>query len=332
MTEWTEAQVIEEISRIFPTRNDLVERGIGDDCAVMQQGLKLITTDASIEGVHFDLRWMSLADAAYRCMTSNVSDIAAMGTYAGPFTLALGLPASLDFSEISKAVSALRACISDHDLKDCWLIGGDVVRSPFAMFSVTVFAPRPEWPVVCRNTANPGDAIIAMGHLGHAAAGLDIFSSGLYRHEICQQKEIETVLNAFKRPRALTQLGPLLAQNRLITAMMDLSDGIKTDLPRLLKQSHCGAQIQIDALQPDECLVKVSEIQHTDPVNWMLCGGEDFGLLVTAPEQNIAQIQNLAKQHKIPCCILGKCTKSEEIFWLENHEISSRKDSSFKHF
>ena len=75
---WTENQVIEEISRIFTPRPDIAPLGIGDDCAVFRDGLNLITTDAAVEGVHFDLSWMSLADAAYRCTTANLSDVASM--------------------------------------------------------------------------------------------------------------------------------------------------------------------------------------------------------------------------------------------------------------
>ncbi len=333
MTEWTEAQVIDEISRTFPVREDLVERGIGDDCAVMQNDMKLITTDASIEGVHFDLRWMSVADAAYRCMTSNVSDIAAMGAYAGPFTLALGLPPSLDFYEIRKAIQAIKSCIIDHELEDCWLIGGDVVRSPFVMFSVTVLGKRPEWPVVCRNTAKPGDTVIAMGNLGHAAAGLALFDSGTYLDENrIKSCSLEPLLKAFCRPKALTGVGPILAKNRLVSSMMDLSDGIRTDLPRLLKQSQCGAVIDLDALVPDKCLLRACDVLQCDARDWMACGGEDFGLLMTATVDNVSKIEKIASENDIPCIILGKCTQNSDLIWNENGRLSSRKDQSFAHF
>ena len=331
MSDWTEAQIIEEISRIFPMRSEIVERGIGDDCALMHDGMKLITTDASIEGVHFDLHWMTLADAAYRCMTSNVSDIAAMGAFAGPFTLALGLPVSLEFDEIRLAISAIKKCIEDHRLPDCWLIGGDVVRCDSAMFSVTVLAKCPEWPVVYRNTASPGDAIIALGHLGYAAAGLDLFKSGLFRNDsLISEFDLFPLLNAFRRPLALTQFGPLIAQNRCISAMMDLSDGIRTDLPRLLAQSHCGADVFLDRLIPDNRLLNASELVHCDPMDWMICGGEDFGLLVTSKTPEI--VFKFANEQHIPCCILGLCTDKPDISWFENGRYSTRKNISFSHF
>lgn len=333
MAEWTEAQVIDEISRTFPVREDLVERGIGDDCAVMQNGMKLITTDASIEGVHFDLRWMSVADAAYRCMTSNVSDIAAMGAYAGPFTLAWGLPSSLDFSEIRKAIQAIKTCLNDHGLPDCWLIGGDVVRSQVVMFSVTVLGKCPEWPVVCRNTAKPGDIVMAMGKLGYAAAGLALFESSIYldktRINACS---LEPLLQAFRRPKALTNAGPILAKNRLVSSMMDLSDGVRTDLPRLLKQSRCGAVLDLDVLVPDDCLSRAADVLQCDARDWMACGGEDFGLLMTAPVDNVGKIEKIAAENGIPCVILGKCTCDSDVIWNENGQVSLRKDLSFSHF
>ena len=126
---WTESDVIEAIMEVFPSRRDLVTLGIGDDCAVLARGERLVTTDASVEGVHFDVAWMTLADAAYRCLTSNLSDVAAMGGEPGCFTLALGLRPDLGFDEIRGAIGAMRQCVEEHGLSRCALVGGDVVRS-----------------------------------------------------------------------------------------------------------------------------------------------------------------------------------------------------------
>ena len=154
MSGWRESDVIALITELFPGRSDILARGIGDDCAVFCRGQRLISTDASIEGVHFNLDWMTPGDAAYRCLSSNISDIAAMGAEPGVFTMALGLPGEMAFDDIRGIFLNLKQCIADHGLDGCWLVGGDVVRSPVLMFSITILGELPPWPIVCRNGAS----------------------------------------------------------------------------------------------------------------------------------------------------------------------------------
>ena len=331
MSHWSEEQVIQAIQDIFPPREDVASCGIGDDCAVLRPGLELITTDASVEGVHFDLSWISLADAAYRCMTSNVSDAAAMGAYAGPFTLALGLREDIKFNEILSAIQAIKDCIKTHELSDCWLIGGDVVRSSQVFFSITVLSPKPAWPVVLRSGAKPGDAILALGRLGMSAVGLELYRRG-FDKKCNSQSAYAPYLKAFCRPHALTSLGPDIARLKLAHAMMDISDGIRTDLPRLMKQSHCGAHVDIDGLLPNIDFMHICNEIGLDPIDAMCCGGEDFGLLVTTPPQNVAIIQKYACTHQVPCYEIGVCTGSKNVEWFEQGKPSLRMDTSFSHF
>ena len=327
MTHWTEAQIIQMIAHHFGPRPDLAPHGIGDDCACICDNQRLISTDASIENVHFDLNWMTLADAAYRCLTSNISDVAAMGAYAGPFTLALGLPPTLAFDQIHDAIAALRQCIDDHCLPNCWLVGGDVVRSPFAFFSITILGNLPEWPFVTRNGAQPGDLIYVAGNPGYAAAGLEIC-----RQTRPYQPEFKPFLNAFKRPLALTSFGPIIAQNRLATAMMDLSDGIFCDLPRLAAQSHIGAIIQTQNLVPSLELESLAKTLGIPPLDWMICGGEDFGLLVTVAPNHQHDFEILADSCHIPHQKIGICTSQPDIQWMNGNDPIQICDHSFSHF
>ena len=326
-SHWTESQIIRMIAQHFGHRADITSIGIGDDCACIREDLRLITTDASIEGVHFDLSWMSLADAAYRCMASNVSDVAAMGAYAGAFTLALGLRPDLSFDEIEAAIAALAQCVRDHGLENCWLVGGDVVRSPVVMFSVTVLGKTPEWPVVTRSGAHPGDAIYLVGNAGYAAAGLE-----LCRQNLDRCPEFEPFLKAFCRPLVQTTFGPLVARHGLATAMMDTSDGLFTDLPRLLEQSHIGATVYIDRLKPDNALAHIAQITGKNARDWMICGGEDFGLIVTVSAQNCASFERLAGDTNTPYQKIGTCTEQTGIKWFERNHAVAVCDQSFSHF
>ena len=211
-----------------------------------------------------------------------------MGAYAGPFTLAAGLNPKLAFDEIRDAIDAIRQCIEDHGLDKCWLVGGDVVRSDQTFFSITQLGNQPEWPAVYRNGARPGDIILAIGNIGMSAAGLEILTK--HPRQTSRDARFEPFIKAFKRPVACAKIGPELAKHRLVTAMMDISDGIQTDLPRLLKQSKCGAEMQIEAFRPSHEMIQVAQILQANPVDWMTSGGEDFGLIMTCNEKNVIKL------------------------------------------
>lgn len=324
-----EHEIIAAIREVFPQRPELSPCGIGDDCAVLCDGLVLLTTDASVEGVHFDLSWMTAADAAYRCMTSNVSDVAAMGAYAGPFSLALGLPPTMSEADILSVIEALKTCISDHGLEDCWLIGGDVVRSPSLMFSVTVLGKRPSWPLVYRSGARPGHHILLVGNPGMSAAGLEVCRRGLHTGDCAGYRPF---LEAFRRPKALTELGPLLAREGWVSAMMDTSDGVKTDLPRLLTQSGCGADLEVERFEPSQAMMRLGQELGVDARDWMMCGGEDFGLLMTTEPKYVKMIKCVAHEHGVSCYDIGICTSFSGLRWFEGETLSRRADLSFLHF
>ena len=328
---WTENQVIEEISRIFTPRPDIAPLGIGDDCAVFRDGLNLITTDAAVEGVHFDLSWMSLADAAYRCTTANLSDVASMGAEPSGFTLALCLRPDLGFESIRDAILAIKQCIADHNLDDCWLIGGDVVRSSVVSFSITMLGKKPNYPVLRRCGASDGDVIAVLGNIGHSAAGLELCRRNLmFADAISTYKPY---LDAFKRPKALCHVGIAIAKERLAHAMMDVSDGIMTDLGRMLESSHCGGIVDVGVLKPTESMSALARELLVQPRGWMLCGGEDFSLLVAIPKSNVDAVKSICQQHKVDYTQLGHCHKNiNGIRWMDGRDEVHLKNTSFVHF
>ena len=328
---WTENKVIEEISCVFSPRPDIAPLGIGDDCAVFRDGLNLITTDASTEGVHFDLSWMSLADAAYRCLTANLSDVASMGAVPSGFTLALCLRPDLAFEAIRGAIDALKQCIEDHGLKDCWLIGGDVVRSCIVSFSITMLGQKPNYPVVRRDGARDGDLIAVIGHLGHSAAGLEICRRNLMFDGM--NEKYAPFLSAFKRPKALCRIGCALAEKRLLHAMMDLSDGVMTDLERMLASSRCGCVAEIGAFKPDAAMEALAEEFCVQPRSWMVCGGEDYSLLTAFPKENLEAVREICLNNSSSLTVLGHCDKRiRGIRWMDGANEVRLKNVSFVHF
>lgn len=329
---WSESLIIEEIQKIFPPRADIASIGIGDDCAALKRPASLVTTDAAVEGVHFDLRWMTLADALYRCLSANLSDIAAMGAVPTAFTLAIGLKNTFPFSEIRNAILAMKDCLNDHNLRQCTLVGGDVVRSPQAVFSITMMAPAPPWKTVTRSGARPGDAILWIGNMGCAAAGLAICQTpGALENPTLAA--YGNFLANFKRPTAQTAIAPLLAKTRLVHAMMDTSDGLMTDLPRMLAMSRCGADIRLDDIRPNDAMRQLAQNLNKDPMDWMICGGEDFALLVTSAPGDIEKIAEYARICHAPCKKIGTCTqKNGHIRWLKDGAEVFPKNTGFSHF
>lgn len=328
---FTEFDVIQAIQRIFPTRPEITPLGIGDDCALLARPGNLITTDASVEDIHYDLSYVSLAEAAYRCLASNLSDIAAMGGYATSWTLVLGLKPGFEFAEIERSIQALRQCLEDHQLPDAWLVGGDVVCAYKSFFSITVLGQCQidihHWAPIKRSGAKPGDAVAVFGFPGRAAAGLDqLMRFG--KNNIVDPATVQAFLN----PHALTQLGPALAQNELVSAMMDTSDGIYTDLPRLLAQSNAGAIIDVETFNPDEPLQRQARALQTSPLKYQLCGGEDYGLIATVPNRNIDTVRKLAYSMGIPVAFIGTITDNHDLVWTRQGQAFTPKDQSFRHF
>ncbi len=324
-----ESAIIQMIHDVFPDDEAITPLGIGDDCAFAAQPGHLITTDASVENVHYDLRYVSFADAAYRCLASNLSDIAAMGAHASAWTLALGLKPSMHEDEVRSAIEAMKRCLQDHQSK-AWLIGGDVVRSEMSFFSITMWGDCCEgertWPPVTRRGAKPGDKIVLLGTPGRAAAGFDGLSQG---HAIP-----DTIARAFLRPRALTTLAPKLAERNLLHAMMDTSDGLFTDLPRMLAQSGAGAQIELEAFDKilDEDLNKAARACQKSPSHYKIFGGEDYGLLTAIDAAKVEQVMDLAYLEAIPVSVVGTITLAPGLVWTRNGIPVSLDDFSFKHF
>ena len=329
-----ESDIIRAIHQRFPDRFDITSIGIGDDCAVLNEPCPLVTTDASVEGVHFDFSFMTFADAAYRCLASNLSDIAAMGGRAVAWTLALGLGCGFLESDLQAGLDAMGACLLDHGLPDAWLVGGDVVRSPHVFMSVTMWGkcetPDKTWTPVTRAGARPGDILVLMGQAGYAAAGLELlqkYGSGL------EDAHVRRVVDHFLRPVALTRLGPALACEGLVRAMMDTSDGLFADLPRLLERSGVGAEIDLDVLdRPDQPLDAAAAKTGRPSWYYRVYGGEDYGLLAAVPANALDRVENLAYLHGVPMFRIGKVVPTHGIRWLKNGMPENMADNSFCHF
>jgi thiamine-monophosphate kinase len=248
--------------------------GIGDDAALWQPSRShraAITSDSLVEGVHFSSDLMTLEDAGWRAMMANASDLAAMGARPLLATVALAFPIERNIEELYDLYRGLAAAARVAKLS---IVGGDLSRSPVVSVVVAAVGEVRPSNVKTRAGALPGDAIAVTGPLGAARAGLEAAKQS----DALSGSELESALQAFRRPRARFGEGRFLAVSRNAHAMMDCSDGLSTDLDRLCAASGVGAVL--DRVPVAAAANTLARRRGEDPEEFALAGGEDFELLV----------------------------------------------------
>jgi thiamine-monophosphate kinase len=284
----SEKGIIERIRQQTKSGSGELLLGIGDDCAVIKRGsgfVELVTTDTLIEKVHFDLAWHPPELLGRKAASVNLSDVAAMGGRPRYCLLSLALP--VDFTEawLDQFMAGFMAALTEHETL---LIGGDTVKSESGYaISVTVMGEAPEAEILLRSVARPGDLIMVSGPLGNAAAGLEICRRGL----VDENDGWRELIAAHLDPAPETALGRTLAASGLVNAMMDLSDGLATDLAHLCSESGVAAEIDGSSLPIADNLRDAAESLGCDPMLWALSGGEDYRLLFTVPAADCEKLR-----------------------------------------
>jgi thiamine-monophosphate kinase len=261
------------------TEDEIIEalrpltRGIGDDAALWQPSRShrsAISSDMLVEGVDFTRDAMSLEDAGWRAMAANLSDLAAMGARPLLATVALGIPKTTGVEEILQLYRGLAACAARCKLA---IVGGDLSRASALTIAITVVGEVRASNAKTRAGGRPGDVLAVTGALGAARAGLELTRKD---ERIAGELKAEA-LQAFRRPQPRIAEGRFFGASRNVTAMMDLSDGLSTDVHRLARSSECGAKL--DAIPVAEPARALAQARGEDPERFALAGGEDFELL-----------------------------------------------------
>ncbi len=310
-----EREIIAHFAKLAATGGPGLIQGIGDDCAVVQKddsSVWLLTMDTLVESVHFDCSWHPPEKLGRKAVSVNVSDIAAMGGKPAFILLSVGLPPDFDpqwFDAFSRGVTS--ACRE----YGCFVIGGDTVCSPERLhFTLTVIGEAEARKVVYRTGAQPEDTIWVSGELGLAAAGLALFTTGTGGEDPAFEKLMEAHLN----PQARVEFGYRLADLGCVHAMMDLSDGLATDLAHLCKRSEVGARIIAATLPKGKGISSAAEITGNDPHQWAIGGGEDYELLFTAHPQDSERILRLAKECNLDLFQVGTIHSGRGVTLVRN--------------
>ena len=257
--------------RISRASGGAVTVGIGDDASVLsipKNRELLVTTDFSLEGIHFRREWHPPESVGHRCLARGLSDIAAMGGEPMAAFLSLALPANLPQEWVDQFLEGLLKLAKRFNVQ---LAGGDTAESPHGvMADIVVIGSVPKDKAVLRSGAQPGDRIYVTGQLGGSAAALALLRSGKRRLD---PKSFPS--HFFPEPRI--EVGRILREKRIATSMIDLSDGLSTDISHLSEESGCGAEIREEAI-PRARIDKRREVD----LDLALHGGEDYELLFTA--------------------------------------------------
>jgi len=328
----TERRLIEIIRRAA-RRAPAVRVGIGDDCAVLEPAagsLLLATTDLLIEDVHFRRRWATPTDIGWKSLAVNVSDIAAMGGRPRWGLIALACPEAVTVEEAEAFYTGVQALATEHDVA---IVGGDTSSSPRGwVVNVTLLGEAVRAPIV-RSTARVGDVIAVTGSLGRSAAGLALLEANPAPAGVGGDARAD-VTAAHLRPRPRTREGLWLSEAGGVTSMIDLSDGLATDLGHLCEESGTGARVDLGRIPVEASVHAVARALDRDALTWATGGGEDYELLLTAAPDALDRLAGgLVRATGTKLTAVGRMMRAAEgIQYLdaEGHAVSVR--PGFEHF
>jgi thiamine-monophosphate kinase len=278
--------LIKHIASLFPSHFPPGLEGIGNDCAVIpfRDHLSyLVTTDLLNENVHFIKSKTNPADLGYKSLAVNFSDIAAMGGKPQYAFLSLGLPPDTSLDWVNAFLTGFRQLTQETGVL---LLGGDTTRAQQIVINILLIGLIETSHIKRRSQARTGDLICCTGNVGDSGAGLKVILEGLPQDDLAQ-----SLVQAHVRPRPHLEEGIWLAEQAGVHAMMDLSDGIDSDIQRIMEESHCGAHIQVESLPLSSALRGVSQRCGWQAENLGLTGGEDYCLLVTIDPKEFLFLQ-----------------------------------------
>ena len=301
---------------------------IGDDCAVLPKDSEtdtVITTDLLVEDVDFKLEWSKPEFIGHKALAVSLSDVAAMGAKPVWAMISIGVPKAIwetDF--IDKFYEGWFALAKQFNVE---LVGGDVSRTPDKVVIDSIAAGEvKKGQAVLRSGAKVGDLIFVTGDLGGAATGLKLLQDG----EKFDDSKHQNLLSRQLAPRPQTEIGRLLGAGNLATAMIDLSDGLSSDLSHVCRASKVGAKIFADKIPLDENLYFNNQ-SFNEKINLAFNGGEDYELLFTVDREKYFHAENEFKKPNFSR--IGEITANAEMIELiGDAKTEILQPKGFRHF
>ena len=329
--------LIEELTKSFKVKNNSTIKGVGDDAAVLDYSNRkaLVTTDLLLEGIHFDLTYVPLRHLGYKAAVVNFSDIYAMNGTPKQITVSLGVSKRFTVEHIKELYEGIKLACEIYGVD---LIGGDTSASVTGLLiSITCIGEGEEGKIVYRSGAKENDLICVSGDLGAAYMGLQL----LERERVASagQKDFqpqfggkEYIIERQLKPEARKDIIEILAKNGIQpTAMMDVSDGLSSELLHICQESNVGCRVYEERIPIDYQTAVMAEELNMNVTVVAMNGGEDYELLFTVPlemHEKISQIEGIR--------IIGHVTKPELGCFMQSRDdneiaISAQGWNAFRH-
>lgn len=307
--------LISRLTESFPLRNNSSRKGVGDDAAVLSypDTEVLVTTDLLLEGIHFDLRYVPLKHLGYKSAIVNFSDIYAMNGTPRQITVSIGASSRFTVEHLEELYSGIRLACEVYGVD---LVGGDTSASATGLIiSITCIGDAPKDEIVYRSGAHDTDLICVSGDLGAAYMGLQL----LERENAVAAKQgagfepdfagKEYILERQLKPEARRDIIATLRENGIKpTSMMDVSDGLSSELLHICKDSNVGCRVYEDKIPIDYQTAIMAEEFNMNLVTCAMNGGEDYELLFTVP---LTDHEKIEKLHGKGIRMIGYVTKPE---------------------
>lgn len=328
--------LIDQVTQDFPLRNASSVKGIGDDAAIINhEGYRtLVSVDMLLEGIHFDMTYTPLKHLGYKSAVVNFSDIYAMNGTPTQIVVGLGVSNRYSVEALDELYAGIRLACEEYHVD---LVGGDTTSSRSGLvISITVIGMAKEEDVVCRSGAQPNDLLCVSGDLGGAYVGLLILERE--KAEYLANPNMQPQLSGFDyvlqrqlKPEARKDVIARLKELGIKpTSMIDISDGLASEVLHLCKESGVGCQLYEGKIPQDPSTVKIAKDFQIVPSVAALNGGEDYELLFTIGQQDYEKIQQMSED----ITVIGYMTADKgvaELVTPDNH-VLPLKAQGWNHF
>jgi len=323
-----EFNLISRIKSGITISDKSILKGIGDDCAVIQESGRrlLVTTDAFSEGTHFKRKYFTPAQAGAKAAAVNISDICAMGGIPRYMFVTLGLPKKDSGAYAESLMSGMIKYAENYGVV---LAGGDTIRANKVFISVTLIGEADNG-FLLRSGARPGDRIFVTGCLGDAKAGFEI----LEKKGNKKLKDYEMLpVKKFLSPQPKFAEGRLLLMSKCVSSCMDISDGIISDISRICEESLTGAEINAGLLPVSPSLKTAAQMRKKQAADYALYGGEDYELLFTVPENRLKKFAGFMSDYGLTFFETGRITAKKGVRVIKGgRKIKESFSKAWKHF
>ena len=317
--------LIDRLTKSIKLINKSSKKGVGDDAAVLDYSKNkvVISTDMLIEGVHFDMTFTPLKHLGYKAVTANLSDIYAMNAHPKQITIGLGLSSKYTLEAIDELYEGIYLACSKYGVD---VVGGDTTSSINGLvISITAIGEATEKELTFRNGAKENDLLLVSGDLGGAYMGLTVLQreKEVWKSDPNMQPDLEGhdyILERQLKPEARKDIIGLFKELGIKpTSMIDISDGLASEIFHICKESEVGCQLYETKIPIDPTTHKTSMDFNINPTVSALNGGEDYELLFTLDQSNYDKIKN-----SMDLTVIGHITKKEAgINLISNGDVST---------